>query len=86
MPDQTPTVPPVGLATKLGLVVTTVLGAAGTITLFLNGDHTPETLGALAGVVATVVAIILGRSSQAAAIYGARAATGQDLEQPSDGR
>src|SRR5215207_3405472 len=86
MPDNdSPQVPPVGLATKLGLVAITLLGAAGAIAAFLDGDHTPETITLIAGAVATAISVIVGRSQQAAAIYGARALRGQALEPEREG-
>jgi hypothetical protein len=80
MGNDNPQVPPVGLATKLGLAAAVLLGAAGAVTAFIDGDHTPETITLIATAVASAISVIIGRSNQAAAIYGARAATRQPLE------
>jgi hypothetical protein len=81
MGNDNPQVPPVGLATKVGLAVAVLLGAAGAVTAFIDGDHSPETVTLIAAAVASAISVVVGRSQQAAAIYGARAATRQPLEQ-----
>lgn len=64
-----PPVIPVGLGTKLGTLGTALLAVVAAGTAVLNGDHTIETITALAGAVAVLVTTIEGRYRQAAAIY-----------------
>ena len=70
-PASPPAAPviPAGLATRLGAIGTLTLGVVALVTAVINGDHTSETVTALAGAVATLVATIYGRMQQAAAIY-----------------
>lgn len=59
---------PVGLATKLGVYGTSVLAIVGLVTAVLDGDHTPETLTALATATIVLATTIYGRMKQAAAM------------------
>jgi peptidoglycan/LPS O-acetylase OafA/YrhL len=61
-----PTLPdvPIGFLTKLGVVVAAIIGG---VTAVLNGDHSEETITLIASSIATVVAVVLGRSIQNAA-------------------
>lgn len=80
MTDPTPVQPPlpvdpqftipVGLATRLGLLATALMGVLSAGTTVLNGDHKTETIGLLAGAVITFVQVLAGRYNQAAAIHG----------------
>jgi hypothetical protein len=67
---------PVGLGTKLGALGTLALGVAALVAAVLDGDHSQETLVALAGAVITLCTTIAGRFAQAAAIYRAGGAAG----------
>jgi hypothetical protein len=60
---------PVGLGTTLGALGTMILGVAALVSAVLGGDHTAETLGALASAAVVLVATIAGRFAQAYAIY-----------------
>jgi hypothetical protein len=60
---------PVGLGTMLGAFGTTILGVAALVSAVLGGDHTAETVGALASAAIVLVATIAGRFAQAYAIY-----------------
>jgi hypothetical protein len=64
------TTPPVsvGLATKLGVLFSAIATCAALIAAIAKGDHTPETLGALAAAVAPIYAVIKGRMDQAQAL------------------
>ena len=62
---------PVGLATQLGGLGTLVLAVVALVTAVLNGDHTPETISALAGAVIILATTVIGRMNQAAAVYRA---------------
>jgi hypothetical protein len=64
-----PTLPdvPIGFLTKLGVVVAAVAAIIGGVTAVLNGDHSEETITLIASSIATVVAVVLGRSIQNAA-------------------
>lgn len=70
-PDAPPAGPviPEGLATKLGKLLIAAFAVTALVTAVLDGDHTPETLMALGGSIATAITLILGRSAQAYAIY-----------------
>jgi len=57
----------VGLSTKLGLALATVLGSATVIQAFLDGDHSDTTIATLAGLVLAVYKIMDGRYNQATA-------------------
>jgi hypothetical protein len=59
----------IGLGTKLGALGTTILGVAALVSAVLGGDHTAETIGALASAAIVLVATIAGRFAQAYAIY-----------------
>jgi hypothetical protein len=73
--DSTPTAPPaqpvipLGFASKLGVYSAAVLAIAALVTAVLNGDHSAETLTALAGAVITLATTLAGRFAQAYAIY-----------------
>lgn len=69
MTDQQKVAVPVGLSTMLGVFGTSVLSIIALITAVLDGDHTPETLTALATAVIVLATTIYGRMQQAAAIY-----------------
>jgi hypothetical protein len=60
---------PKGLATQLGVYGTAVLAIAALVSAVLNGDHTPETLTALATATIVLATTIYGRMKQAAAVY-----------------
>jgi hypothetical protein len=60
---------PTGLATKLGVYGTSVLAIVALVTAVLDGDHTPETLIALATATIVLSTTIYGRMKQAAALY-----------------
>jgi hypothetical protein len=62
---------PVGLATKLGLILGALATLITAVLAILDGDHSQETLGAAVFAAANFVAVILGRSQQAAAVYAA---------------
>jgi hypothetical protein len=64
------TTPPVsvGLATKLGVLFSAIATCAALVAAIAKGDHTPETLGALAAAVAPIYAVIKGRMDQAQAL------------------
>lgn len=77
MPDPlTTTTPPVtvGLATKLGVLVGALAAVLGPLATVLDGDQTPEALGALGVAGLAFYAVIKGRSDQAAANTHAAAA------------
>jgi hypothetical protein len=57
---------PVGLATKLGIVVSAVFGFVAALTAVLDGDHSQETILTMILAAATVIAVIGGRMGQAA--------------------
>lgn len=59
---------PVGIATKLGVYGTSVLAIVALVTAVLDGDHTPETLTALATATIVLATTIYGRMVQAAAL------------------
>lgn len=59
---------PEGPASKLGKLAAAALAIAALVAAVLNGDHTPETLVALGGAVATLVTYMGGRYAQAAAL------------------
>lgn len=79
MPDDpitdTPSAPPaqpvipLGFASKLGVYSTAALSIVALVTAVLDGDHTPETLVALAAAVITLATTLWGRFMQAYAIY-----------------
>jgi hypothetical protein len=56
---------PVGLATKLGTVAGAAAALAALVSAVLEGDHTPETLGALAAATIAVYKVMAGRYDQA---------------------
>lgn len=58
---------PVGIATKLGTVAGAAAAVAAIVTAVLEGDHTPETLGALAAAVLAFWKVMDGRYKQATA-------------------
>lgn len=60
---------PIGLASKLGVYGTSVLAIVALVTAVLDGDHTPETLTALATATIVLATTIYGRMKQAAAMY-----------------
>lgn len=60
---------PIGFATKLGVYGTSVLAIVALVTAVLNGDHTPETLTALATATIVLATTIYGRMKQAAAVF-----------------
>lgn len=63
-----PTIP-VGLATRIGLIVASIFGLVSLVTAVLHGDHSQETITSmiLAGV--TVFILLGGRYAQAALAY-----------------
>lgn len=67
---------PVGLGTKLGALGTLALAAVALVAAVLDGDHSQETLVALAGAVIALCTTIAGRYVQAAAIYRAGGVAG----------
>lgn len=58
---------PVGFATKLGVIVSALFGVATIVTAIMNGDHTEETIAALAAAVLTLYKVLDGRYNQATA-------------------
>lgn len=60
---------PVGLSTKIGGTVSAVMGLVAVLTAVLDGDHTTETIGALASAVVVLVTLMGGRYAQAAARF-----------------
>lgn len=56
-----------GYATKLGELTAAVLALVAAVTAVLDGDHSTETIAALAGAVLTVITILAGRYLQNAA-------------------
>lgn len=69
-----PATPPVGLGTKLGVVVGALASVAAALAPVLDGDQTPESLGALGLAALAFYGVIRGRSDQAAAIVAAKGA------------
>lgn len=67
-----PETPPVGFATKLGVIVAALAPLLGALATVLDGDQTPEALGALGVAAFAVYGVIRGRSDQAAAITEAK--------------
>lgn len=67
-----PETPAVGFATKLGVLVAALVPLLGALATVLDGDQTPEALGALAVGALAVYGVIRGRSDQAAAITEAK--------------
>lgn len=57
---------PEGLSTRISKIVIALLGAYASVTLFLNGDHSAETITAIGGAVATLIGLTLSRGYQAA--------------------
>lgn len=68
MPTQNAFTVPVGLATKLGVYGTSVLAIVALVSAVIDGDHTPETLTALATATIVLATTIYGRMKQAAAV------------------
>jgi hypothetical protein len=68
MPTQPRSAVPVGLATKMGVYGTSVLAIVALVTAVIDGDHTPETLTALATATIVLATTIYGRMKQAASI------------------
>ena len=62
---------PNGLATKVGLLATTLATGAAALASILDGDHTEETVTLLFTAALTAYGLIRGRSEQAAAAYAA---------------
>lgn len=60
---------PIGLSTQLGVYGTSVMAIVALVTTVLDGDHTPETLVALATATILLATTIYGRMRQAAAVY-----------------
>lgn len=60
---------PIGFASKLGVYGTSVLAIVALVTAVLDGDHTPETLTALATATIVLATTIYGRMKQAAAMF-----------------
>jgi hypothetical protein len=69
MPDRKGFTVPVGLATKMGVYGTSVLAIVALVTAVIDGDHTPETLTALATATIVLATTIYGRMVQAAAVF-----------------
>ena len=84
-PPQDPTAPPntivpVGWTSLLGVYSTAALAIVALVAAILNGDHSQETLLALAGAVITLVSTLAGRFAQAVAIYRAKPGLGSIVE------
>lgn len=60
---------PVGIGTSLGVLGAMVSGVAALVASVWSGDHTAETIGALASAVFVLAVTIAGRFAQAYAIY-----------------
>jgi len=60
---------PTGLSTQLGVYGTSAMAIVALVTAVLDGDHTPETLVALATATILLATTIYGRMRQAAAVY-----------------
>jgi ABC-type transport system involved in cytochrome bd biosynthesis fused ATPase/permease subunit len=60
---------PSGLATQLGVFGTSAMAIVALVSAVLDGDHTPETLVALATATIILATTIYGRMKQAAAVY-----------------
>jgi hypothetical protein len=67
-----PTTPPVGLSTRVGLAVAALLGVLGPLSTVLDGDQTPEAIGALVSAAIVLYGVIRSRGEQAAALAHAR--------------
>ena len=63
-PNAQPVVPE-GLTTKLGKAAIALLALVAAVSAFLDGDHSEETITAIAGAVATLVALTASRGYQA---------------------
>jgi hypothetical protein len=70
-PESPPVGPvvPVGLATRLGQIVSAIFGLIALVTAVLNGDHSQETITSLVLMTVTVVTLMGGRYLQAAMAY-----------------
>lgn len=68
---------PVGFATKLGVIVSGLFGIAALVSAIINGDHTEETIAALAAAVVALYKVLDGRYNQATAV--AETATPTDV-------
>lgn len=64
-----PPVIPIGLGTATGLGVAAAAFVGGIVSVFVNGDHTPETIMAFATATVTLVTVLAGRFAQAYALY-----------------
>src|SRR3954470_21450362 len=84
MPTRTPFAVPVGIATKLGVYGTSVLAIVALVTAVLDGDHTPETLTALATATIVLATTIYGRMVQAAALLRNAPSPLQGLQSAAD--
>jgi hypothetical protein len=76
---------PVGLATKIGVLLTAASTIAALLAAILKGDHRPETIAALITAAIPAYAVITGRMNQAAAhiVAGGQAtALTQHLDDP----
>jgi hypothetical protein len=60
---------PIGLSTQLGVYGTSVLAIVALVSAVLDGDHTLETLTALATATILLATTIYGRMKQASAVY-----------------
>lgn len=58
---------PVGLATKAGLIASSLAAIFALVAAILEGDHSTETIGALIAAAAPLYAVIKGRMDQATA-------------------
>jgi hypothetical protein len=64
-----PPVIPIGLGTSTGLGTAAALFVGGVVSLFIDGDHTPETIMSFAAATVTLVTVLAGRFAQAYALY-----------------
>jgi len=60
--------PPVGLATKVGLISSAIAGVAAGAAAVAGGDHSNETLGALVTAGIILYGVIRSRGEQAAVL------------------
>jgi hypothetical protein len=58
---------PVGLATKLGQIITAIFLAVALVSAVLDGDHSEATVTAMILSVVSAVSLMLGRYAQAVA-------------------
>lgn len=61
---------PVGIATKLGVIASSLAAIFALVATILEGDHSTETIGALIAAALPLYAVIRGRMEQATAHAG----------------